>query len=443
MGSFIPNTPEEQKEMLDVVGAKSFDDLFTDIPEDVKLRNGLDLPEGKSELETDREMKSLASMNKVYGSIFRGAGAYWHYIPAIVKEVTTNETFVTAYTPYQPEINQGVLQSIFEYQTMICELTGMDVSNASVYDGATAAAEAAHMCIDRKRKKMIISEAVDPKTIAVVETYCYGSGTELVKVPAKDGKTDLDALQAALDGSIAGVIFQQPDYYGILEPAREIIDMIHGAGAKAVMSVNPTTLGYLETPGELGADIAVGEGQPLGIDLAYGGPYLGFMAAVQKLERQLPGRIIGQTEDTEGKRSFVLTLQAREQHIRREKAGSNICSNQALCALAASVYMAAMGPDGMRETAVQCASKAHYLRDRLAEAGLRQKYDSEFFNEFVTVSETDTDAIMKALDAENILGGLPLGHGEILWCATEMNTKADIERAAEVVASVTGKEVTA
>lgn len=443
MGSYIPNTPEEQQEMLKAIGASSFDDLYADVPEDVRLKDGLNLPGGKSELEVDREMKALAAKNKIYGSIFRGAGVYWHYIPAIVKEVTANENFVTAYTPYQPEINQGVLQSIFEYQTMICELTGMDVSNASVYDGATAAAEAAHMCVDRKRSKIFISETVDPKIVKVVETYCYGSGTEITMVPAKDGMTDVAALSSALGKDAAGVIFQQPNYFGILEPAADIINAVHEAGAKAIMSVNPTTLGYLETPGELGADIAVGEGQPLGIDMAFGGPYLGFMAATQKLERKLPGRIIGQTEDTEGRRSFVLTLQAREQHIRREKAGSNICSNQALCALAASVYMAAMGPDGMKEAAIQCASKAHYLRDKLAEAGLKQKYDAEFFNEFVTVSDADTDAIMKALDEEDILGGLPLGNGEILWCATEMNTKADIDRAAAAVASVTGKEVTA
>ena len=443
MGSYIPNTPEEQQEMLKAIGASSFDDLYDDVPEDVRLKDGLNLPGGKSELEVDREMKALAAKNKIYGSIFRGAGVYWHYIPAIVKEVTANENFVTAYTPYQPEINQGVLQSIFEYQTMICELTGMDVSNASVYDGATAAAEAAHMCVDRKRSKIFISETVDPKIVEVVETYCYGSGTEITMVPAKDGMTDVAALSSALGKDAAGVIFQQPNYFGILEPAADIINAVHEAGAKAIMSVNPTTLGYLETPGELGADIAVGEGQPLGIDMAFGGPYLGFMAATQKLERKLPGRIIGQTEDTEGRRSFVLTLQAREQHIRREKAGSNICSNQALCALAASVYMAAMGPDGMKEAAIQCASKAHYLRDKLAEAGLKQKYDAEFFNEFVTVSDADTDAIMKALDEEDILGGLPLGNGEILWCATEMNTKADIDRAAAAVASVTGKEVTA
>lgn len=443
MGSYIPNTPEEQQEMLKAIGASSFDDLYADVPEDVRLKDGLNLPGGKSELEVDREMKALAAKNKIYGSIFRGAGVYWHYIPAIVKEVTANENFVTAYTPYQPEINQGVLQSIFEYQTMICELTGMDVSNASVYDGATAAAEAAHMCVDRKRSKIFISETVDPKIVKVVETYCYGSGTEITMLPAKDGMTDVAALSSALGKDAAGVIFQQPNYFGILEPAADIINAVHEAGAKAIMSVNPTTLGYLETPGELGADIAVGEGQPLGIDMAFGGPYLGFMAATQKLERKLPGRIIGQTEDTEGRRSFVLTLQAREQHIRREKAGSNICSNQALCALAASVYMAAMGPDGMKEAAIQCASKAHYLRDKLAEAGLKQKYDAEFFNEFVTVSDADTDAIMKALDEEDILGGLPLGNGEILWCATEMNTKADIDRAAAAVASVTGKEVTA
>ncbi len=443
MGSFIPGTEKEQKEMLAAIGAGSFDDLFTDVPEDVRLKNGLDLPEGLSELEVSRLVRSMAAENKVFDTIFRGAGAYWHYIPSIVREVTTNEKFVTAYTPYQPEISQGVLQSIFEYQTMICELTGMDVSNASVYDGATAAAEAAAMCADRKHTGYYVSATVDPKVIDVIRTYCYGSGTELVIIPEKDGLTDLEALKQTVPDHAAAVLFQQPNYYGLLEPAKELIEAIHEKDAKAVMSVNPTTLGYLETPGELGADIAVGEGQPLGIDMAWGGPYLGFMATGQKLERKLPGRIIGQTEDDQGRRAFVLTLQAREQHIRREKASSNICSNQALCALTAAVYLTAMGPEGLRDVALQCASKAHYFRDRLVEAGLTVKYDGEFFNEFVTVSEIGSEEILRALQENGILGGLPLGDREILWCATEMNTREDMDRAAAIVAGVTGKEVSA
>lgn len=443
MGSFIPATEKEQEEMLRAIGAESFDDLFTDVPTDVRLKDGLALPDGMSELELSRTIRSIAADNTVFDSIFRGAGVYWHYIPSIVKEVTSNEKFVTAYTPYQPEISQGVLQSIFEYQTMICELTGMDVSNASVYDGATAAAEAGAMCADRRRKGYYVSAAVDPKIIDVIRTYCYGSGTELILLPEKDGVTDVQALRETLPADATAVLFQQPNYYGLLEPAREIIDAVHEKGAKAIMSVNPSSLGFLETPGELGADIAVGEGQPLGIDMAYGGPYLGFMATVKKLERKLPGRIIGQTEDDQGRRAFVLTLQAREQHIRREKASSNICSNQALCALKAAVYMAAMGPRGMREMALQCTSKAHYLSKKLEDAGLPLKYEGEFFNEFVTKSAYDNETILSALQEEGILGGLPLAEGEILWCATEMNTREAMDTAASVVARVTGKELSA
>ncbi len=443
MGSFIPGTEKEQKAMLQAIGADGFDSLFVDVPEDVKLTDGLDLPAGVSELEASRMIRSMAAENRVFDTIFRGAGSYWHYIPSIVREVVTNEKFLTAYTPYQPEISQGVLQSIFEYQTMICELTGMEVSNASVYDGAVAAAEAAAMCADRKRTGYYVSETVDPRIVNVIRTYCYGSGMELVMIPEKDGLTDLAALKEIVSNDSAAVLFQQPNYYGMLEPAKELIDAIHEKGAKAVMSVNPTTLGYLETPGELGADIAVGEGQPLGIDMAYGGPYLGFMATGKKLERKLPGRIIGQTEDDQGNRAFVLTLQAREQHIRREKASSNICSNQALCALSAAVYMAAMGPQGLRDVALQCTSKAHYFKDLLVKAGLSLKYEGEFFNEFVTTSATDHKQILNALQEEGILGGLPLGEREILWCVTEMNTRQEMDRAAAIVAGVAGKEVSA
>ncbi len=427
--------------MLEAIGAESFDDLFRDVPEEVRIKDGLSLPSGVSEMEVSCTVRSMAAKNIIFPTIFRGAGAYRHYIPAAVKSAVSNENFVTAYTPYQPELSQGVLQSIFEYQTMICELTGMDVSNASVYDGATAAAEAAAMCHDRKRSVVCISETTDPKTIEVMETYCYGRGTEIRIIPSVNGVTDVKALEEMLDEQTAAVLVQQPNYYGILEPAHEVCSAAHEGGAKAVMIVNPMTLGYLETPAECGADIAVGEGQPLGIDLAYGGPYLGFMASTKKLERKLPGRIIGQTEDEEGRRAFVLTLQAREQHIRREKAGSNICSNQALCAMTASAYMAVMGPEGMRDVAVQCMSKAHYFRDRLIEAGLTQKYKDEFFHEFVTEAPIPSDVILQALEKEGILGGLPLSDHEILWCATEMNTKAEIDRTADIISEIAGKQV--
>ncbi len=279
----------------------------------------------------------------MFPTIFRGAGAYRHYIPAMVKSVISKEDLQTAYTPYQAEISQGILQSIFEYQTMICELTGMDASNASVYDGATAAAEGVAMCRERKRKKAWISAAVHPGVLETVKTYCFGNEMEVEVIPEKDGVTDLAFLETHLDEETACVYIQHPNYYGNLEPAGEIGEIVHKAGAKFIMGVNPISLGILKTPREYGADVAVGEGQPMGLPLAFGGPYLGFMACVAAMTRKLPGRIVGQTADGNGKIGYVLTLQAREQHIRREKASSNICSNQALCALAVGIYLAAMG----------------------------------------------------------------------------------------------------
>ncbi len=438
MGDYIPNTPEEQQEMLKECGFSGFDDLYRDIPESVRLRQPLALPEGMSELSVRRTMEEMAAKNTVFRHIFRGAGAYHHYIPAIVNTIAGREEFRTAYTPYQAEISQGVLQNIFEYQTDICELTGLDASNASVYDGAVAAAEACEMCRDRKRNRILVSETVDPKVLSVVKTYSFGRGVDVLTVPEKDGVTDLSAAKEMLAPDVSCLLVQQPNYFGNLEEMDEISGIVHEAGAKLIAGVNPISLAILKTPGEYGADIAVGEGQPLGMPLSFGGPYLGFMAAGQKMMRKLPGRIVGQTVDCEGNRTFVLTLQAREQHIRREKASSNICSNEALCALRAAAYMNAMGPEGLKEAAVQCTSKAHYLQEKLAEAGLKPAYDGrEFFHEFVTVCP-DADSILKALAAEGILGGLPLGSGRILWCATEMNTREEMDRVAEICKEVTG-----
>lgn len=435
MGSFLSNTPDEQKKMLRELGFTGFSDLFAHIPEEVKGKT-LNLPEGMSEMEALEAMEELAEKNRRFRHIFRGAGAYRHYIPAIVKSVTSKEEFVTAYTPYQAEISQGILQSIFEYQTMICELTSMDASNASVYDGATAAAEAAAMCREKKRTAVCLSETVDPKVREVIRTYCYGNGMEVRTVPAKDGTTDPEALGGILDGSCACLLVQTPNYYGIIEDADRLCALAHEAGARFIMSCNPISLAVLKTPGEIGADIAVGEGQPLGLGLSFGGPYLGFMAASEKLTRRLPGRIVGETADRDGKRAFVLTLQAREQHIRREKASSNICSNQALCALTAAVYMSAMGEKGMKQVAGLCVSNAHYLQQELTKAGLEQKYPKTFFHEFVTVSSVRSDVILAALEKEGILGGLPLSDHEILWCATEMNTRAEMDRTAAIVKEV-------
>ena len=436
MGSYLSVNDADRKAMLDRLGVSSVMDLYRDVPQDLILDKPLDLPEGKAEMQVGRVMKELAGENRVYGTVFRGAGAYRHYIPAVVDQVAAKETFLTAYTPYQAEISQGVLQSIFEYQTMICELTGMEVSNASVYDGATAAAEAAAMCRDRKRKTVIVSETVNPEVIAVMKTYSWASDNEIVTVPAKDGVTDMDKLLAAAGADTAAVYVQSPNYYGCIEDLEAAVKIAHGAGAKLIAGVHPIAQAILKTPYECGADIAVGEGQPLGLPLSYGGPYLGFMACTKEMMRKLPGRIVGKTTDDKGNAAYVLTLQAREQHIRREKASSNICSNEALCALRAAVYMAAMGREGIREAARQCVSKAHYMQGKLAEAGFERKYSGEFFHEFVTSCPYDTNAVMKVLSDNGILGGLVLDGGEILWCATEMNTKEEIDRMVSLLKEV-------
>lgn len=439
MGSYVPSTLKEQKEMLESIGLSSIDELFSHIPDELKLKSELNIPSGKSEMEVSRTMKDIASHSHIFGTIFRGAGAYSHYIPSIVKSVVSKEEFVTAYTPYQAEISQGILQSIFEYQTMICELTGMDVSNASVYDGATAAAEAAAMCRDRKRRVTLISGTAHPDVINTVRTYCYGTGDELRVIPAKDGKTDPDALRELLAaGDVSGVCVQQPNFFGQLEDAEALGEIIHAAGALYILSCNPIALGILKTPKECGADIAVGEGQPLGMPLGWGGPYLGFMAATSKHMRKLPGRIVGQTVDSHGERCFVLSLQAREQHIRREKASSNICSNEALCALTAGVYLSAMGPEGLAEAARQSMAKAHYLARGLAAIeGVTLRYSGEFFHEFVT-DLPKQDEILAALEQADILGGLPL-EGGILWCATEKVPREALDRTIAIVKEVLSK----
>ena len=367
MGSYVPSTEAERREMLKAIGLTDYRELYRDVPEKMYLDEPLNIPEGMSELEVSNAISAMAAKNKVFKTVLRGAGAYDHYIPSIVKYIPTKEEFLTAYTPYQAEMSQGVLQSIFEYQTMICELTGMDVSNASVYDGATAAGEAAAMCRDRKRRVTLVSGASHPDTINTVRTYCYGTGDEMRIVPMKDGKTDMAALREMLTEDVASVYIQQPSFFGQLEDAAAIGEMVHAAGAMYIMGCNPIALAIMKTPKDCGADIAVGEGQPLGMPLSYGGPYLGFMATLTKHMRKLPGRIVGQTTDSKGDTAYVLSLQAREQHIRREKASSNICSNQALCAFTAGLYMATMGPDGMAEAARQSMAKAHYLAAKLCE----------------------------------------------------------------------------
>jgi glycine dehydrogenase subunit 1 len=433
--SYIPSTQAERQAMLEAVGAKDILDLYRDVPQDMILDRPLDIPSGKSELEVRRMMTAMAGKNIRFDTVLRGAGVYDHYIPSIVKYIPTKEEFLTSYTPYQAEMSQGVLQSIFEFQTMICELTGMDVANASVYDGATAAAEAAAMCRARKRTVTLISAAAHPDTINTVRTYCYGANTELKVVPVKDGKTDLAALKELLGENAASFYLQQPNFFGLLEDAEAVAEIVHEAGALFVMGCNPISLGILKTPRDCGADIAVGEGQPLGLPMSYGGPHLGFMATVQKHMRKLPGRIVGETVDSRGERAYVLSLQAREQHIRRERASSNICSNQALCALTAGIYMAAMGPRGLAEAARQSMSKAHYLAQALCSLpGVSLQFDGPFFHEFVT-SLPRADEVLSALEEAGILGGLPVDKG-VLWCATEKVSKGELDRTVSIVKEV-------
>lgn len=438
MGSYVPSTPAQRREMLDRLGMENWRELYRDVPESMILQKPLNIPTGMSELEAGRAVSAMAEKNRMYRTILRGAGAYDRYIPSIVKYIPAKEEFLTAYTPYQAELSQGLLQSIFEYQTMICELTGMDVSNASVYDGATAAAEAAAMCRDRKRRVTLISAAAHPDTVNTVRTYCYGTGDALRVIPARDGRTDLEALKAMLTDDVASVYIQQPNFFGLFEDAEAIGQAVHAAGAMYVMGCDPIALAIMKTPRDCGADVAVGEGQPLGMPISYGGPYLGFMTTTNKHMRRLPGRIVGETVDSRGERAYVLSLQAREQHIRREKAGSNICSNQALCALTAGLYMAAMGPGGMAEAARQSMAKAHYLASALCVLpGVSMKYDGAYFDEFL-LEMPRAEEILSALEEAGILGGLPV-EGGVLWCVTEKAPREELDRTASIVKEVLAK----
>jgi glycine dehydrogenase subunit 1 len=426
---YIVNTDQEQQEMLAALGLSSLEDLYKDVPEGAKLKRKLNLPEGVSEFEAYDAMKSLAGRNKVYPVIFRGAGCYRHRIPAAVRAITSLPGFVTAYTPYQAEISQGILAGMFEFQTMIADLTGMDVANASVYDGCEAAAEAMIMCLDPRHMRMLVSAAVNPEVLKVLRTYAHSQGAELVMIPVKDGVTDLAAMKDLLDDATACVYSENPNYYGNLEDVSALAAAAHAKNVKVITGVNPTTLALVKTPGECGSDIAVGDGQSLGLDLNFGGPTTGFMATRTALMRKLPGRIVGQTTDRNGSRCFVLTLQAREQHIRREKASSSICSNQALCAFRNTVYLAALGKEGFREMSEQCLTLAHLAAEKItALPGYSLAYpQQEFFLEFAVKTPVPVSRINAVLDAHGILGGLELAEKEMLVCVTEANSEAQIE----------------
>jgi len=437
MFPYIPNSKFDEEKMLDSLGMNSLEDLFKDIPEDLRLKRKLSLNEPMSELEVSKKVKALAGKNLNSEDLvcFLGAGAYDHYIPAVVKHITSRSEFYTAYTPYQPEISQGTLQAIFEYQTMIAEITGMDVANASMYDGATACAEAAMMAAENtKRKTILVSKAVHPEIRKVLKTYMRFHGDELVEIDTKDGETDLESLKANLNNNSAAVIVQNPNFFGVIEDLTEVEKVTHGNKSLLLMNVDPISLSILKTPGEIGADIVVGDGQALGNSMNFGGPYLGFMATTTKLMRKMPGRIVGETEDVDSKRAFVLTLQAREQHIRREKATSNICSNQSLNALAAAVYLSVMGKEGLKEVAETSMKKAHYTLNELTKTGKYKKtFNKPFFKEFTVTGNVNTEVLNEMLLKEGILGGYSLEKdydklkNSILLCVTEKRTKEEID----------------
>ncbi len=432
MSIYTPHTDKDLAEMLAAVGVKKLDDLYADAPKGLKV-DKINIPEGKSQMLVEKDFAAMAGKNKIYDTILRGCGAYDHYIPAAVTALVNRSEFVTAYTPYQPEISQGVLQCIFEYQTMMCELSGMEVSNASVYDVGTAVGEAIKMCTERKNKAVIVG-AVNPQTAAVAKTYCSAGNEKLVQVaPDKNGLVDIKALEAAIDDDTACVIAQCPNYFGLIEDMTKIAETAHAKGAKFVYIFNPVAATVLKTPKECGADIAVAEGQPLGMPLSYGGAYLGILTCDAKMSRRMPGRVVGQTVDKNGKTAYVLTLQAREQHIRREKALSSICSNQALCATTAVVYLAMMGKTGMKQVAEACVSKAHYLAKQLtAIDGVKLKYKGEFFHEFTLETEKYTKAVERKLDKMGILGGYKVNATDSIWCVTEKASKEVLDQVVAV-----------
>lgn len=434
---YLPLTDSNQKEMLDLIGITSVDELFSDIPKDVLFTERLAIKEAASERELTKEFLQLANknVNTLSHASFLGAGVYDHYIPSVVDHVIRRSEFYTAYTPYQPEISQGELQAIFEFQTMICELTQMDVANSSMYDGATALAEAAMLAVGHtKRKKVLLSMAIHPEYREVVKTYAKGQRIEVVEVPVTNGTTDLKALEQLMDDSVAGVLVQYPNFFGRLEDMQQVKAFTQKNKSLFIVSSNPLSLGVLKPPGEFGADIVTGDVQVFGVSANYGGPHCGFFAVTNALVRKIPGRLVGQTLDLEGRRGFVLTLQAREQHIRRQKATSNICSNQALIALAASVTMSALGKQGVQEVAKQCIQKANYAKQQFKENGFEIIYEGPMFHEFVVKLNKGVKEINKHLITKGFIGGLDLsGYFEeltncMLICVTEIRTKEEIDQ---------------
>ena len=428
---YFPHTEADIKAMLERIGMQTMDELYAGVPQSVRLKKDYDLPEAKSEMEVRDFFKRLGQQNKQL-TCFAGGGVYDHYTPAVVPQIVSRSEFLTSYTPYQAEISQGTLHYIFEYQSMMAELTGMDISNASLYDGTTATAEAVMMAAAaaKKANKVLVSETVDPKVLAVVRTYAHFHGIEIEMAKATDGATDMADIQRRLAaGGVAGVLVQQPNYYGVVEDYTGLADAAHAAKALLIMNSVAADLAVLRTPGEWGADIAVGDGQSLGLPMSFGGPYVGYMCCREKLMRKMPGRIVGMTKDSRGQRAFVLTLQAREQHIRREKATSNICSNESLMALFATVYMSVMGRQGLKEAAELSYAGAHYLMDRLVATGrFKPAFNRPFFNEFCVRYAGDVDELQRRFIAAGIFGGIKVAADTIMFAVTEKRTKEEIDK---------------
>lgn len=433
---YLPQTDDDVKKMLDVAGVKSLDDLYSDIPKSLLLNRDYNLPEGKSEVEIRKIFKAMSDKDKPLVS-FGGAGVYDHYVPSVSDYIASRSEFLTSYTPYQAEISQGTLQYIFEYQTMMAELTGMDVSNASLYDGATAVAEAmmTAIAVTKKKTRILLSSTLNPQTVNVALTYAKFHGVPVTLIPEKNGITDLDFMREELSkGDVAGVVLSQPNFYGIVENFDGVADEIHDVKAVMIMDCVPADLALLKTPSEWNADIAVGSGQSLGLPMVYGGANLGFFCTRQSYLRKMPGRVVGATLDANGRRAFCLTLQTREQHIRREKATSNICSNEGLQTLYVAVYLSLMGERGLREAALKSYNGAHYLCDALAGTGRFTKvYEVPFFNEFCMKYNGDAEDWTRKCTDAGFLGGVNIGDGRFLFAVTELRTKEEMDKLVSLV----------
>lgn len=434
---YLPHTDADIRSMLDRVGVATLDDLYGDVPAEFLKKDGFDLPDAMSEQEIRAYFASLEAMNRRL-TVFVGAGAYDHYTPAVIPYLCSRSEFLTAYTPYQCEISQGTLRYIFEYQSMVCGLTGMDVSNASMYDGPTAAAEAMMMCVAcaRRKNRVLLSRSLLPQVIAVVETYARFHGVDIGYVTAEEGQTSLSGLQAELArGDVAGVIVPSVNRYGLIEDHSGFAEAVHAEKALLVTYCDPSVLAVVKTPAEWGADIAVGEGQSLGLPLSYGGPYVGFMAVRKEYMRKMPGRIVGQTVDKDGRRVFVLTLQAREQHIKREKATSNICSNESLMALWATIYLSLMGEEGLKEVNRLSSDGAHYLYAELLKTGRFAEVfpGKPFLKEFVLKPLEQPALLQQRLEAAGFFAALETEEGYVSFCVTEKRSKAEIDRLVQAI----------